>query len=104
QNGQAILTCDIVRRGRTLAVAGCRSRWRRAFIAAAGMSEGVPSNVFFDFFYPQKCLISKLLSQRHRYSIRRVVRGMGAGPIRRARPHGAIVWKLPDVARSIANR
>jgi hypothetical protein len=74
----------------------------RGFIAASGRPDGVPMNIFLDFCYPRKRLLGKRLSQRHRYSIWRTLKAMGAKPIGHTRPYGATLWKLPDATRSVA--
>ena len=74
-----------------------RDRLQRAVargFAATGKAE-VPANIFYDFAYPRKRLISKRLSQRHRYSIWRILVKI-ADPVGRTGPHGAMLWRLRD--------
>jgi len=68
---------------------------RRAWIAS-GATE-LSSEKIYDWCYTRRrTLGGKPITTRHRYSVWRVLKAMGATPIGRVGPHHATLWKLPD--------
>jgi hypothetical protein len=61
---------------------------RRAFYFGSELT----SSAVYDWVYPRR---RHLLSQAHRYSVRRVLMTM-ADPVERVPPHGAWLWRLKE--------
>ena len=67
---------------------------RRAFIATA--APAISASEIYDWCYARRRLVlGKPLMTRHRYSVWRVLKALGAEPVGRVGPRHAILWRLP---------
>jgi hypothetical protein len=66
---------------------------RRAFIASG--ASALSASAIYDWCYARRRLmLDKPLTTRHRYSVWRVLKAMGAEPVGRVGPRHAILWRL----------
>jgi hypothetical protein len=68
---------------------------RRAFTAAD--APAISASEIYDWCYARRRLVlGKPLMTRHRYSVWRVLKALGAKPVGRVGPRHAILWRLPE--------
>jgi hypothetical protein len=79
---------------RLSAVTVCQRQVRRAFMVEDGPT--ISSSKIYEWAFARRQMLGKPLTTRHRYSVWRVLKTLGAEPIGRVGPRHAILWRLPD--------
>jgi hypothetical protein len=67
---------------------------RRAFMVEHGPT--VSSSKIYEWAFARRQMLGKPLTTRHRYSVWRVLKALGAEPVGRVGPRHALLWRLPD--------